>query len=454
MKKLTLIALYLVLANISTLHATEISASSAIVVDIQTGFILYEKNMHEQHYPASITKVMTALIALEQYGTRLDEQVYFSNEAVYGIPWNSSHIAMNAGESLTMEDALYGLMLASANEVAGAIAEHIGGDMAGFATHMNRRAAALGAENTHFTNSSGLHDPAQITTAYDMALIFREAIRHPKFVELISTVRHDIPPTEFQPLYRELLNSNRMLRPGQHYSPSVVGGKTGFTNEARHTLVTYAIRGDRELLVVTLHGEGARLYTDTRDLLNYAFAIPYEQTPLFSRSQHVHTVPVYDGWNRQSTQIGEVQLLVPENVYLEIPPSFDIAEAHYQFYAPSRLTAPIQAGQNIGRVVYGIRGITMGDIQLRAANTILPPAPPEAAEEPVAYEELPAAEPLPVSRLDELLENYLLTVALPLIIFILGLMLSVAMLRVHHTRRQARLGRFSVIGSHVSRSRR
>jgi len=450
------LALYLVFSNNTTLEAIspDISATAAIVMDAQTGFILYERNIHEPRYPASIVKVMTALLALEQYSTRLYEPILFSHNAVYSIPFNSSHIAMNKGETLSMEDALYAIMLSSANEVANAIAEHIGGSTESFASLMTRRANAMGAENTNFTNPSGLHDSQQVSTAYDMALITREAIRHPKFLELISSVRHDIPPTEYQPLVRELLNTNRLIRAGEHFNESVIGGKTGFTSEAQHTLITYAERDGRELIVVTLQGTGPRLYTDTTSLLEYGFAMPYERQPLFYRNQHAHTLPVYSDWSRQGTQVGNTRLIVPEDIYLSLPPGFDISEAEFQLYTPARLTVPIQAGQNIGRVVYGIRGITLGDVQLRAADTILPPVvdiPEEVVEETQYAQASAEIYALPLTNFEVLLDNYFLTIVLPLIIFIVGLVVSTLIIKVHRNRKQARLGRYSVIGYHYKR---
>ena len=481
MKKFLLFVLYLVLLNLSTLHAVndyiidyaveppippEISAAAAIVMDAQTGFILFGKNIHEPHYPASTTKIMTALLALEQYSGRLYEPVSFSRNAVYSIPWNSSHIAMNEGETLSMEDALYSLLLASANEVAGAIAEHIGGDMESFSVLMNRRASALGADNSHFSNPSGLHHPGQVTTAYDMALITREAIRHPKFLELISTVHYEIPPTEQQPLPRPLLNSNRLIRPGPHYKEAVIGGKTGFTDQARHTLVSYAVQDGRRLITVTLRGEGSRLYADTKDLLAYGFAIPYIEMQLFYRLQHVHTIPVYSSWSRHAEQVGELDLKIPEDVYLELPLGFGISEVEHRLYIPSRLTVPVQAGQYIGRIVYGIRGITMGDVQLRAANTVLLPAESPQEDKTAEYEaaqvpdippaaDYPTESPLPFFfSIESLMHNYFLTVILPLTIFVTGLMLSLGIFKIHRNRRQARSGRYSVIGSQAYRYRR
>jgi len=488
------LALYLVLFNISTLYAMpyddeiilrrpqapDISATAAIVMDAQTGFILYEKNIHEPRYPASLTKIMTALLALEQYANRLYEPILFSNNAVYSIPRNSSHIAMNEGETLTVENALYGILLASANEVANAIAEHIGEDIQSFGTLMTRRAAALGAINTQFKNPSGLHDPEQMTTAYDMAIITREALRYPKFTEIISTIRHDIPPTERQPQIRELLNTNQMIQPGQHFNQTVVGGKTGFTSHSRHTLATYAATEDRRLIVVTLQSEGSHLYADTKALLDYGFGIPYNQQLLFYQNQYAQTVPVFSDWSPQGNQVGEVRLVVPDDVYLTLPLGFDISDVEHTFYIPGQLTVPIQAGQNIGRVSYTMHGIPMGDISLRATNTILPTVVAETsiAEDTFVAEDAPGTEATasqesiipenpeslsgPGSRsyehlhfsLEELAENYYLSFFLPLAIFCGGLVLSIGIFKIQRRRKQARLGHYSVIGSQIRRYRR
>ena len=480
-----LIALYLVFFNISTLYLTTfamtfaeseiaiiepeieltrpqtpaISATAAIVIDAESGFILYEKNIHEPRYPASIVKIMTALLALEQYGTRLDERVSFSRNAVYTLPPNSSHIAMNAYETLSMEDALYALMLASANEVANAIAEHISGDIASFVEMMNRRAIALGALNTQFSNPSGLHDTTQVTTAYDMALITREALHHPKFSELISTVRHDIQPTERQPQVRELLNSNRMIRTGQHFNENVIGGKPGFTTPAQHTLTTYAEKDGRSLIVVTLQGEGARLYTDTRDLLNYAFAIPYVEKQIFGGNEYAKTIPVYTDWSSRRTFVGDVRLVVPEDVYLTLPLGFDVEELEHQIVTPSRLVIPVQENDSIGRIVYSMRGISMGDIDLKAANSVLAPIE-EIVEDIILPEHYPGITyatghyDFLTINLEELAENYYLSIILPLVIFFSGLLFSIGIFKMRRLKRQTKLGRYSVIGSQIYRYRR
>ena len=154
--------------------ALELDADAAILIDATTGEILYEKNPYKKEYPASITKLMTMLLAFENCS--LDETVTFSRNAVYSIEPGSSNIGIDQGEELTVEQCLYGIMLQSANEVSNGIAEHIDGSMEEFAKHMTQRAKELGAQNTNFVNANGLHDENHYTTAYDMALIAKELL--------------------------------------------------------------------------------------------------------------------------------------------------------------------------------------------------------------------------------------------------------------------------------------
>lgn len=168
----------------------QIAGDSAIVIEASTGTVLYEKNSHQQFYPASITKVMTALLATEKSG--LDEDVTFSEDAVFKT--EGSGIARDVGEVMTMEECLYGMMLESANECAYAIAEHTGKEYSRFITMMNKKAKSLGCKDTHFNNPHGLPDEEHWTCAYDMALICKEALSNDIFRRIVNTKRYTIPP--------------------------------------------------------------------------------------------------------------------------------------------------------------------------------------------------------------------------------------------------------------------
>ncbi|MCL2407999.1 MAG: serine hydrolase [Oscillospiraceae bacterium] len=246
-------------------------AGSATVMEAVTGEVLYGAEQHTTRYPASVTKIMTALLVLE-HTEDLSELITFSESAV-DIPWYASRMGMQAGDTMTVSDALYALMLVSANEVAWALAEHVSGSIEEFVDQMNLRAESLGARNTRFVNPCGLPGTDQYTTSYDMALIMREAIRHPVFTRIIATTHAYIPSAESYADPRPIRNTNRLI---QHDSPEfnelVTGGKTGFTNAAQHTLVTYAEWEGRSIIVSVLYvpHRGA-IFSDTATLLAHVF---------------------------------------------------------------------------------------------------------------------------------------------------------------------------------------
>ncbi len=255
-------------------EAPEISAEAAVVMELTTGTILYQKNAHAKHYPASVTKIMTALLALEN--SEMDEMVEYTEDAVYGNGYNSSSIGMTIGEHLSMENSLYGMMLASANEVAKAIAIHVGGSLENFVDMMNARAKELGCTGTHFVNPNGLHDENHYTTAIDMAKIAREAWKNKKFLEIAGSKYKIIPPTEEVPDgERPVSNSHLMFNPLQTndylYEPAYAG-KTGYTTEAGYSLVTYAKVDNLDVVCVILHGYNRESqYTSGITMLESAF---------------------------------------------------------------------------------------------------------------------------------------------------------------------------------------
>lgn len=249
----------------------EIESPCAIVMEASTGTVLYEKNSHEQHYPASITKIMTTLLALEN--SSLDETVTFSSNAIYDTM--GSGIARDVDEQMTMEQCLYGVMLESANECAYAVAEHVGGTMEQFVDMMNERATELGCTDTHFNNSHGLTDENHYTSCYDMALIAREAYKNETFRIITSTPTYQIPPTNKHEEITYLQNHNEMLHAyktrGQYLYEYCVGGKTGYTDAANSTLVTYAQKDGMTLICVIMNTISPAQWTDSIALYNYYF---------------------------------------------------------------------------------------------------------------------------------------------------------------------------------------
>ena len=250
-----------------------IESSSVLVMDADTGRVIFESDGFVRRFPASVTKVMTALIVLENVHD-LDVLIYFSSDAV-NLPWYAARLWMVQGETLSVRDALYGLMLSSGNELARALAEHVSGSVESFVNKMNRRAMELGAYETQFINPCGLPGPNQFITAYDIALIMNEAVQNPTFVQIISTAYYSFPGTVEHPDGRVIHNTHRMIRRIFEYEfdPRIVGGKTGFTNSAQHTLVSYARLDDFNLIISVLHSPNRTTFTETRLLMDYAFSV-------------------------------------------------------------------------------------------------------------------------------------------------------------------------------------
>lgn len=209
----------------------EIYSETGVLMEAETGTVLYDSGKDETRYPASITKVMTTLLALEN--SSLDEEVTFTQTGLERI-YEGTNINMQVGEVLTMEQCLYAVMIKSANEVAAQVAEHVGGTQEKFVEMMNERAQELGCTNTNFANPSGLPDENHWTTANDMALIFREALKNEEFVKIIGTLSYTIEPTNMNPEPRTLTSHHALLVPSapEHYD-GCIGGKTGVTEAAK-----------------------------------------------------------------------------------------------------------------------------------------------------------------------------------------------------------------------------
>lgn len=257
----------------------QIYAESAIVMEADTGTILYNKDMDMVNYPASITKIMTALITLEHCS--LDEVVTYSYYATHSIEAGSSSIGTTEGEELTVEESLYGLLLESANECGNGLAEHVAGSVEAFADMMNEKAAELGCTNTHFVNPHGLHDDNHYTSAHDMALIMNAALQNDNFVRISGTASYDMRATNKDDEITYMKNHHYMIGPykgnTKYLDDTVIAGKTGGTTAAKNTLVTAAERGGMTLIVVTMRTasdpnseRGIPLFPDTALLLDYA----------------------------------------------------------------------------------------------------------------------------------------------------------------------------------------
>lgn len=248
-----------------------VTAKSAILLEANTGAVLYAKNIHEKLYPASTTKILTAYIARQK--SALDEVVEYSATAVNSINWREdSNIGIKPGEAITMEQSLYGLLVGSANECGNAIGEHISGSIEAFVDLMNETAKELGCTDSHFVTTNGIHDDEHYTSAYDLSLIARKFFADDLLCKMSNTPSYVLPvsPT----LSKELVpNSKNKLFPGRHYAyENLVGSKTGYTAVARQNLVSCAEKNGLKLICVVMDDEAPMQYTDTVDLFEYGFS--------------------------------------------------------------------------------------------------------------------------------------------------------------------------------------
>lgn len=254
---------------------TGIMAEAGIVMDMDTGTMIFGQNSRQTYYPASITKILTALVVLEH--ASLDEQVTFSYDAVNNVEEGSGNaLSLETGDVLSVEDCLYAMILRSSNQAANALAEHVGGSRDGFVEMMNAKIAELGCTGSHFKNPSGLNDPEQLVTPYDMALIGRVAFSNEDLLKIASAKKYTIPPTSLNPEGLTFSMEHKLLmttdETSELYFPDAVAGKTGYTSLAGNTLITYAERDGRRLVAVVLKGSQPQYYKDTINLLEFGFS--------------------------------------------------------------------------------------------------------------------------------------------------------------------------------------
>ena len=349
-------------------------ALAVSVMDTRTGFVLYESAQHQPMYPASVTKIMTALLVLEEVND-LSEEVIFSEHAVLSLPYYASRMHVAPGDVMTVYEALYGLMLPSGNEVANALAEHVSGTIEAFVAQMNSRAAELGAVNTHFINPCGLPGDNQHTTAYDMALIMREAINHPVFNEVSGAPNFFVSPTEGLPEGLMLRNTNLLIRPeSEYYNPWVLSGKTGFTNAAQHTLVSHARWREHDLIISVLYAPRRATFTDTATLLDYAFNMPVET--IFDASSHSWVVPVMQSIDGESTMIGSANVEALADLRIPIPSG--MPRIRHEIYIPADIAPPVHIGDVVGSKSFFAGDDLIHKIDLVSANTVFAYTPTPA----------------------------------------------------------------------------
>ncbi len=388
MKKYSIIALFLTLvlslsilppAQAGLVDEMEVQATAALLVEGNTGEILYEKNAHEKRYPASITKVMTAMLAIEAIDNGqldMNKVVTVSSTAMQGLSADGSTQNIKAGEQMTVRDLLFCALVASANEACNILAEEVAGSQAAFVDKMNERAKALGMKDTHFANAHGLHNENHYTTAYDIYLMAFEAMKHPLFREIVSTVDHYVPETNLH-AQRHFYNTNALLTSWRYIGytyRNAIGIKTGSTPEAGQCLVSAAVKDERTLYAVVLGAENVTddkgvivdrpSFSESKRLFEFGFNHFSRQTILtsmdlqgevgvtLSKTEHVVAVPS-----------GTLEATLPKDVK---PEDFTITPV----YDAETVEAPVTKGQKLGSVSVSYQGKEYGTMDLLALNAV------------------------------------------------------------------------------------
>lgn len=386
MKKITAVLLCIIMMagifTTNTLAAPDwpsdisIEAEGGIVMDADTGTILYSKNAHIPYFPASITKILTALIVLENCD--LNETVTFSHNAVYNVEANSTSAGLDVGDTLSVKDCLYAMVLKSANEVANALAEHVSGTTEEFAVLMNQKAASLGCQDSNFVNPSGLNDPNHYTSVYDMALIGQAALKNETFVEIDSTLYYDLPVTKRNPEGARVYPGHKMIKKNSpEYYPGAFGGKTGYTSLAGNTLVTFARRDGMTLVSVILNGHQTH-YKDTRKLLDFGFqnfqslvAADYDNT--YTSVENDMTIAGLSASNLSG-------LMLDKNSRVILPKNTDFSSVTSSITYDLKDTDPPGA---IAKIEYQLGDRTVGStyLELKTAEVDVPDIPATTMED-------------------------------------------------------------------------
>lgn len=347
----------------------KIASTSAILVEESTQKILYEKNAYEKMYPASTTKILTAILTLENCS--LDEMATVSRNAIYSLPAGYVNANLQPGEEMAVKDLLYALMVKSANDAAIVLAEHIGSSIENFAEIMNAKARELGCQNTHFVNPNGIHNDNHYTTAYDLYLIASYCMKNETFRKYVSTTSYTLPATNQYPATdRICTTTNDMLRSkSQYYNENVIGIKTGYTTEAKNCLIAGARKNNTELISVTLQGgtnsDGlSERYVDTNALFNYGFD-DFASTDFVKENDVIQTIEIQNA----DSDTKSLALLAKDTLSTYLNKEFDVANLKLEIVLKEDLEAPIAVNSVLGKATYTIDG-TQYTTELLASHNV------------------------------------------------------------------------------------
>ena len=341
-------------------------SDAGILIDSKTGKVLYGKNENVKMYPASTTKILTAIIAIEN--CNLSDKVTASREAVISIPPGYSNAEIQPNDTISVQDLLNVFLIHSANEAGYILAEHISGSIENFANLMNEKAKEIGCTNTHFTNPSGIHNENHYSTAYDMSLIAQYCMKNETFRKIVSTPYITFSPSEDKQL--KFYNTNDLIiNTSKYYYKYAIGIKTGYTSQAKNCLISTSSKDGLELITVILgaaHSEevSSTRYVDTINLFDYGFD-NYKSTEILARDSVIKNVEVENA-TKDTKDLSllakdTISVLVPKNINIDtLEPSIEI----------NNLSAPISEGAVVGKITYNINGENYST-DLVAGNSVI-----------------------------------------------------------------------------------
>lgn len=347
----------------------DVSAYSYMLFDQNTGNILASENIDDKVYPASTTKILSAIVILEN--AELDEIVTVTDEAYWNIIVGSSSAGIVEGEQMTVENMLYCMMLASANEAANALAIHVAGSIENFVGMMNLKAVQLGAYDSNFVNPNGLHDENHYTTAHDMGIITKYALKDETFAQIVKTAQKTIPETNMNP-EKKVYTTNYLIyrKTDPRYYEYANGIKTGTTTPAGNCLISQAEKNDMQLITLIFGcekdpGTGENMvFYKAKELFEWGFSNYYTAT-LVEQLQPKITIPV-----RLSSQNDYISLKTATDVTGLVPNDYDESKLEFKYSVPENVDAPIAVDEKLGTLQVSYDGVYYGTIDLLAVNDV------------------------------------------------------------------------------------
>ena len=390
MKKRRLVSLFLSfllllplfsLTRADAYESFDLDARAGLLIEADTGEILYEKNAHQENYPASLTKIMTALLvfeAIDEGRLSLNDSVTATESALNGLASDGSTANIVAGETMTVEQLLNCMLIVSANETCNILGEYISGSVEAFVARMNDRATELGCEHTHFANATGLHNSQHYTTAWDLYLITREAMKHEKFMEICNSKSYTVPATNMTEKPRELHSTNFLIsnwRARGYVYRDAQGIKTGSTPEAGYCLISSAVRGSRRMISVVLGAERVTLedgvtiqtrsFSETSRMFDWGFD-HFVRRDVLSSADPVQEVPV--ALSSETNYVvahaaEDISCLLPDNVEPEML-------ERTVTLTNETVDAPVAAGDVLGTLTLSYNDTVYAETQLLALNDV------------------------------------------------------------------------------------